>query len=101
MRIQKLLTALVLMVLVSPAFAVTAKDVESQIAQAEKLRKQAASMGAEWRDTKKHIGQAEKLLKDGKLDKAMSKAKFATFESEAAMEQKKDQDKNWKINIPF
>ncbi len=44
--------------------------VENAIAAAKDARKQAASVGGEWRDTGKMIKKAEQLLKQGKNEEA-------------------------------
>jgi hypothetical protein len=45
-------------------------DTENAIAAAKDARKQAASVGGEWRDTGKMIKKAEQLLKQGKNEEA-------------------------------
>lgn len=79
---------------------VKAGDVEKVISEAETLRKEAASLGFEWRDTKKQIAKASQLLKEGKLDKAMKVAKHARLESDRAIKQAKHEETHWKENLP-
>jgi hypothetical protein len=50
---------------------------EASIAAAKEARKQAISVGGEWRDTGKMIKKAEKLLKAGKTDEATKMAEKA------------------------
>ncbi len=50
---------------------------EAAIAAAKEAQKQAKSVGGEWRDTGKMIKKAEKLLKEGKAEKAMKLAEEA------------------------
>jgi len=50
---------------------------EEAIAAAKDARKQAISVGGEWRDTGKMIKKAEKLLKAGKNDEAAKMAEAA------------------------
>jgi len=50
---------------------------EMAIAAAKEAQKQAASVGGEWRDTKKMIKKAEKLLKEGKMEEAAKMAAAA------------------------
>ena len=57
-------------------------NAEKAIAAAKDARKQAASVGGEWRDTGKMIKKAEDLLKAGKTEDA---AKMAQAAEEEAM----------------
>ncbi len=50
---------------------------EAAIAAAKAAQKQAASVGGEWRDTKKMIKKAEALLKAGKTQEAAKMAEAA------------------------
>lgn len=50
---------------------------EAAIAAAKEARKQAASVGGEWRDTGKMIKKAEALLKEGKTEEAAKMAEAA------------------------
>ena len=50
---------------------------EASIAAAKDARKQAKSVGGEWRDTGKMIKKAEKLLKEGKTKEAAKLAQQA------------------------
>lgn len=50
---------------------------EDAIADAKEAQKQANSVGGEWRDTKKMIKKAEKLLKEGKAEAAEKLAREA------------------------
>ena len=58
----------------STAFAGAAEDA---IADAKEAQKQANSVGGEWRDIKKMIKKAEKLLKEGKAEEAEKLAREA------------------------
>ncbi|MDJ0779551.1 MAG: SoxXA-binding protein [Gammaproteobacteria bacterium] len=60
--------------LVSPAQAGSA---EEAIAAAKEARKQADSVGGDWRDTGKMVKKAEKLLKEGKTKEAEALAREA------------------------
>jgi len=64
-------------------FPVQAADMtaESAIAAAKDARKNAASVGGEWRDTGKLIAKAEELLKAGKAEEAMKMAEAAEVEA--------------------
>ena len=50
---------------------------ENAIASAKDARKQASSVGGEWRDTGKMIKKAEALLKEGKTKEAAKMAQAA------------------------
>ncbi|MCP4982521.1 MAG: hypothetical protein GY935_18750 [Gammaproteobacteria bacterium] len=50
---------------------------ETVIAAAKEARKQAKSVGGEWRDTDKMINKAEKLLKEENAKKAIKLAEEA------------------------
>ena len=52
-------------------------DPEAAIAAAKAAQKQASMVGGEWRDTGKMIKKAEKLLKEGKTEKAAKLAEEA------------------------
>jgi hypothetical protein len=59
------------------AFGADMMGAEKAIAAAKDARKQAISVGGEWRDTGKILGKAEALLKDGKYDEAVAMAEKA------------------------
>ncbi len=63
----------------SAVFTTTASagGTEDAIAAAKDARKQAKSVGGEWRDTGKMINKAEKLLKEGKSKEATKLAQEA------------------------
>ena len=61
-------------------FALDKLDVEKSIAAAKDAQKQANSVGGEWRDTKKMIKTAEKLLSEGKLEQADEMAREAEMQ---------------------
>ena len=59
------------------ALALEKLDVEKSIAAAKAAQKQAFSVDGEWRDTRKMIKKAEKLLSEGKLEEAVAMAREA------------------------
>ncbi|MFK5986722.1 MAG: SoxXA-binding protein [Pseudomonadota bacterium] len=63
------------------------KEVTALIAHAEILKKKAASVGGEWRDTGKFIKQAKKYQKEGQCEKAIKSAKKAISEAEMGYQQ--------------
>jgi hypothetical protein len=66
---------------ISAAYLAPAKAVdmtpEAAIAAAKDAQKQADSVGGEWRDVRKMIRKAEKLLAQGKTEKAIKMAEQA------------------------
>ncbi len=73
-----------------PMEPATADDVSAAIQAAEAARKQAASVGHEWRDTGQFIGEARSLMEEGKYDQAMALAEKAEMQGELGYKQ-------WKI----
>jgi len=64
-----------------------ATDYPSLIKQAQASIKKAASVGGEWRDSKKILKSAEKAAKAGDKDKAMMLAKKAVEQGKLGYEQ--------------
>ncbi|WP_058554077.1 hypothetical protein [Thiohalocapsa sp. ML1] len=62
-------------------------EAQAAIAAAEAARKQAASVGGEWRDTAAMIKNAETLAGAGELDEAIKAAEAAKFQAERGYEQ--------------
>ena len=54
-----------------------AGEAEDAIAAAKAAQKSASEVGGEWRDTSKMIKKAEKLLAEGKTEKAIAQARMA------------------------
>ena len=73
------------------AWSADKAEVDKAIAAAEAARKQAASVGGEWRDTGKFIKQAQKLAEEGKLDEALKLAIKAKNQGELGYQQALDQ----------
>jgi len=72
----------------APAAAVQVEpDVPALIAQAEEAANKAASVGSEWRDTRKFIDDAKKALEKNDLDTAKKLAKKAKREGDLGYEQ--------------
>lgn len=67
---------------------------------AEQARKKAASLGHEWRDTRKILKNAKAAAKKGDYDKAVTLANEARFEGEAAAGQAALQEKIWQDAVP-
>lgn len=71
-----------------PAAAMQAEtDVPTLIAQALESANKAASVGSEWRDTRKFIDDAKKALEKGDLETAKKLAKKAKKEGDLAYDQ--------------
>lgn len=62
-------------------------DVPALIAQAEEAANKAASVGGEWRDTRKFIDDAKKALEKNDLDTAKKLAKKAKKEGDLGYDQ--------------
>ena len=91
-------TMLALTVMVASACTAVAENVgsnaggdfESTLKSAEDARKQAATAGGEWRDTKKIMKQAEESAKGGDTTTAMKLANKARAQGELGLQQTKD-----------
>lgn len=70
------------------------------IDQAEAARKEAASLGYEWRDTAALIESARQALGKGQQAESDRFASEALLQGRAAVAQAKDMQANWKIMIP-
>jgi len=77
-----------------------AGDFAKAYAEADEMRKQAASMGYEWRDTGKLLKSADKANKAGKGDKAMSLVAKALEQSKDAIAQAKREGELWASRVP-
>ncbi len=71
---------------------------EQAIADAKSTNAQAKKMGAEWRDTAKIIGKAEKALEEGDYETAIKLANKAQRQAENAMKQAKEQEASLKAS---
>lgn len=65
----------------SHAIAADMSSAEQAIAAAKEARKQASSVGGEWRDTGKLLKKADKLLKEGKYAEAVDMAEAAEIQA--------------------
>ena len=99
MRIVFLLSALLLLPCSSLA-AETAATFQAAYDAADAARKKAASVGHEWRDTRKMLKKAKSLAEKGDFDKAVSLANAAKFQGEQAVEQAELQAKIWQDAVP-
>ena len=78
----------------------TVPGAKELIAQAEATRKEAASIGYEWRDTSALIKKAQTALEDGLEGDAKTLAQEALLESQQALKQGQYMQKNWQSLIP-
>ena len=67
---------------------------------ADAARKDAASVGYEWRDTGKILGKAKAAADEGDMDKAMKLVASAQEQSEDAMAQQKREADLWQARVP-
>ncbi len=102
MTVKKLIIVGIALLYALPtmAFAATADDVNKLLADAEKNRKQAASLGFEWRDTGKIMKKAKKQLAAGDVEGAMKSAEYARFQGEAAIKQAHFAETDYLVSIP-
>lgn len=98
-KVLSLLSMLVLMPSASMLLADPA-PAASLIDQAEAARKEAASLGYEWRDTSSLIKSAKEALEKGQQDESDKLASKALLQARAATAQGKYMEKNWKMMIP-
>ncbi len=67
---------------------------------ADRARKKAASLGHEWRHTRKLLKRAKAAAKKGDYDKAVRLANQARFEGDAAADQAMSQADLWRDAVP-
>lgn len=71
----------------SGAFAASQADFDAAYSAADAELKKAVSMGNAWRDTGKMLKKAKKAAAEGNFAKAISIARDAQFQAQAAQEQ--------------
>jgi hypothetical protein len=100
-KVLLLLSMVVLMpsgsVLMADPAATTSPNL---IEQAEAARKEADTLGYEWRDTAKLIKSAKEALENGQKEESDKLASQALLQARAATAQAKFMAKNWKMMIP-
>jgi len=67
---------------------------------ADTARKAAAEVGMEWRDIKKSVKKARKMIEDGDIDKAIKMCEQAAWQGEAGIAQSEMEKKNWMARVP-
>jgi len=99
-KVLSLLSLLVLMPSGSMLLAAGSACSSPLIDQAEAARKEAASLGYEWRDTAKLIKSAKVACEKGDQKESDKLASLALLQGQRAVEQAKFMDKNWEMMIP-
>ena len=74
-------------------------DFHNKWIKAEKLLKQAASVGYEWRDTEKILSNAKQAHKNGESQKARYLLDQAIAQSEASIAQEKRESELWRDRV--
>ena len=90
MKALKIISAAALVGMASVSFNASAADknaAEDALALAVAAYQQANSIGGAWRDTRKMIKKAEKLMEAGKFDEAVKQAKAAEMQGRLGYEQ--------------
>lgn len=80
----------------APVMAADATSYKALHEAAEAARKKAASVGFEWRDTRKLLKKAAAAAESGDYAKAEKLAGEAKFQGEAAYAQAQEQEAIWK-----
>jgi hypothetical protein len=79
-------------------------DISGEFSQrwnaADDARKEAASSGYEWRDTKKMLASAKTAMEKGNTKKAMKLVAKAHEQGRDALEQGKRESMAWKKRVP-
>jgi len=86
--------------IVPPLSAADADAANAACDAADTARKAAAEVGMEWRDIKKSVKKARKMLEDGDFGKATTMCEQATFQGEAGIAQAEMEKKNWMARVP-
>ncbi|MGU9957307.1 MAG: hypothetical protein ACNYPI_06660 [Arenicellales bacterium WSBS_2016_MAG_OTU3] len=76
-----------------------AGEFDDAYAAVDAKRKQAASLGFEWRDTGKIMKQAKKAMGKGEMEKAKKLLAKAEFQSKRAIEQAEYEQEAWKSRV--
>lgn len=81
------------------AIAADATSFKTSYDAAEAARKKAASVGFEWRDTRKMLKKAKALADKGDFEKAQQLTEKARFQGDAAYAQAGQQEEGWKAAV--
>jgi len=95
-HVSKLLLAVTLVLLAAPGFA---SEFEVQLAEAERLRVQAAAAKYEWLETAMLIQQARDAAAKGNLDDATALVEKARFQAETALKQAAHEAEAWRARV--
>lgn len=88
--------AVSLVLLAAPGFA---SEFDVQLAEAERLRVQAAEAGYEWLETAALIQQARVAAANGDLDNAKALVEKARFQAETAIKQAAHETEAWRSRV--
>jgi len=99
---KKVISLLSLLVLIPGGSLLFADPSSSSslIDQAEAVRKEAAALEYEWRDTAKLISSAKESLEKGQKEESDKLASEALRQGREAVAQAKFMEKNWQSMIP-
>jgi hypothetical protein len=81
------------------ATAVDTETVQELIREAEAARSRAASLGAEWLETRKLIAEARQLAESGDLQQAAQRAEEARQQGELAAAQAERESTAWQRRV--
>jgi hypothetical protein len=76
-----------------------ASEFETQLAEAERLRTEAADAGYEWLETAKLLEQAREAAANGNLDDATALVEKARFQAVMAIEQAEREADAWRKRV--
>ena len=82
------------------AVSCLASEFDAQLAEAERLRMQAAELGYEWLETAKLLEHARTEAANGNLDAAAALVEKARFQASAAIKQAKLEADAWSERVP-
>lgn len=102
-NLRHICIAVVAAVTVSIAAPVAAADVDAATAAcdaADTARKAAAEVGMEWRDIRKSIKKARKMIEKGETEDAIKVCDLAVFQSEAGVAQAEKEKNSWMGRVP-
>ncbi len=93
-------TAAMTVTIATPVVAADADAANAACDSADTARKAAAQVGMEWRDIKKSIKKARKMVEKGDFEKAIELCEKATFQGEAGVTQAEMEKQNWMSRVP-
>lgn len=91
MKRTALIAAIALALATTGVNAATQKEAADAVLAAVSAIEKAASVGGEWRDSYKILGEAKKAYRHGDYDMALEKANIATSQGEMGFQQAREQ----------